>query len=124
VTDIGERIQVFSSFHRRWIEALNKNLHWIAEAPMPTPNDCEIHSHSSYADLFNQEVPDEVEGFQCEDREKMKVIWPEGHSAATEVRCEERRTSYELIHNGIDAGAVLAHESEGFTVRRRKPPGE
>ena len=81
-----ETIQVFSPFHRRWIEALNKNLEWITEAPTLVPNDHEIHSHSSYADLFNQEVPDEVEGFECEDREKMKVIWPEGHSAAKEVR--------------------------------------
>ena len=79
-------IQVFSPFHRRWIDALNRNLRWIEEAPKPTPNDHEIHSHSSYADLFNQEVPDEVEGFECEDREKMKVIWPEGRDAATEVR--------------------------------------
>ena len=65
---------------------MNKRLEWIAEAPKLTPNDHDIHSHSSYADLFNQEVPDEVEGFECEDREKMKVIWPEGHSAAKEVR--------------------------------------
>jgi len=78
-------IQVFSPFHRRWIEALNKNLDRIAEAPKLTSNDHEIHSHSSYADLFNQEVPDEVEGFECEDRERMKIIWPEGHSAAKEV---------------------------------------
>ena len=82
-------IQVFSPFHRRWIEALNKNLEWIAEAPMPTPNNHEIHSHSTYADLFNQVVPDQVEGFECEDWEKMKVIWPEGHGAAKEVRHED-----------------------------------
>ncbi|KAF9653387.1 hypothetical protein BDM02DRAFT_3087670 [Thelephora ganbajun] len=84
-TQQGKPFAVFSPFHRRWIEALNRNLHWIAEASVPTPNDYEIHSHSSYADLFNQEVPDEVEGFECEDREKMKVIWPEGHGAAKEM---------------------------------------
>ena len=68
---------------------MNRNLGWIAEAPKPTQNDHDIHSHSSYADLFNQEVPDEVEGFECEDREKMKITWPEGHSVAKEVRYED-----------------------------------
>ena len=92
-TDSCQRgFQVFTPFHRRWIDALNRNLHWIAEAPRPTPNDHEIHSHSAYADLFNQDVPDKVEGFECEDREKMKVVWPEGHSAATEVRHQYSRT--------------------------------
>lgn len=84
-TQQGKPFAVFTPFHRRWIEALNKNLHWIVEAPRPTPNDPEIHSHSAYADLFNQVVPDEVGGFECEDRDKMKVIWPEGHGAAREI---------------------------------------
>lgn len=83
--------QVFSPFHRRWIEALNRNLNWIEEAEKPIPNDQEIHSHSSYADLFNQDIPGEVGGFECEDREKMQVIWPEGHDAAKEVRYEDCR---------------------------------
>ena len=87
---------------------------------MPTPNDYEIHSHSSYADLFNQEVPDKVEGFECGDREKMKVIWPEGHGAAAEVRHEGRRTFNELIHIYVGVGAVLAHQVEGFPIRRLK----
>lgn len=63
---------------------------------MPTLNDHEIYSHSSYADLFNQVVPDEVVGFECEDREKMKAIWPEGHSAAKEVRHEDHCSNPDL----------------------------
>ena len=90
---------------------------------MPTPNDYEIHSHSSYADLFNQEVPDKVKGFECGDREKMKVIWPEGHGAAAEVRYEDRRAFTELIHIYVDVGAVLAYQIEGFPIRRRKSTG-
>ena len=63
---------------------------------MPTPNDHEIHSHSAYADLFNQEVPGEVGGFECEDQEKMKVIWPEGRGAAKEVRHEGCHSYFNL----------------------------
>ena len=88
MTCIDDLIQVFTPFHRKWIDSLNRNPRGIVEAERPAPNDHEIHSHSSYADLFNQEIPDDVEGFECEDRERMKVIWPEGYNAAKEVRYE------------------------------------
>jgi deoxyribodipyrimidine photo-lyase len=35
--------------------------------------------------LFESEIPDHIEGFECSDKDVMETLWPEGTSKAREV---------------------------------------
>jgi deoxyribodipyrimidine photo-lyase len=76
---------MFSPFHRSWIDALNKHLEWIEEAPVPKANPPSIRNHTTFGSLFTSEVPATIEGFECSDKESMAILWPAGNDAAKQV---------------------------------------
>jgi deoxyribodipyrimidine photo-lyase len=67
---------------------LNNNPENLEEYPEPAPNPDTIRQHPVYGKLIQDEqwnVPDEVEGFQCRDRELMDKLWPVGTDKALQV---------------------------------------
>lgn len=85
LTQQGKPYAVFSPFHRTWIDALNKHLEWIEEAPVPEPNPPSVREDPIFSPLFDSTVPDHVEGFECKDKELMTTVWPAGHDSAKQV---------------------------------------
>lgn len=56
-------------------------------ASLPSANDPSVRQDSHLSTLFEATpIPDQVEGFECQDREKMAEVWPEGTDKAKEVR--------------------------------------
>jgi hypothetical protein len=54
--------------------------------PTPKENDAAIRQHERFGKLFDEtDIPDDVEGFECKDKERMAEIWPEGMDHAKEV---------------------------------------
>ncbi|KAJ9107135.1 hypothetical protein QFC19_002795 [Naganishia cerealis] len=72
-----------------WAAYLNNNPENLEEYPEPEPNDASLRLENSAFDaLFDDErwaIPDEVNGFECRDRELMAKIWPEGTEKALQV---------------------------------------
>jgi len=87
-TQQGKPYTVFSPFHRSWIDAVNKNLEWLEEAPAPDANPSYIRLHTTFSALFCSEVPAAVDGFECNDREAMAIQWPAGNDVAKQVYCD------------------------------------
>ena len=83
---------MYSPWQRQWLEKLNENLNWLDEAHEPKANDNSIRSNKQFSSLFESEVPDSVEGFECVDREKMAKYWPVGTDIAKQVCLKMRRS--------------------------------
>jgi deoxyribodipyrimidine photo-lyase len=84
-TNDGRPYSVFSPWNRRWTEHLSKHPELLDESPLPERNDASIRKDSKLGKLFEQEVPEAVPGFECEDREYMHKLWPAGSDAARRV---------------------------------------
>lgn len=84
-TGQGKPYGVFSPWQRKWQAFLEAHEEYLFEAADPESNEEGVRSHAVYGKIFNEEVPDHLEGFECIDKELMKVIWPEGNEAAVQV---------------------------------------
>ncbi|KAH9844228.1 DNA photolyase [Rhodofomes roseus] len=78
---------VYSPFLRSWIPHLTPKGKDspIACAPDPASNTPSVRDHPVYGPLFDNTVPDEVEGFtmdDAEERERIRMCWPAGEEAA------------------------------------------
>ncbi|EPQ59913.1 hypothetical protein GLOTRDRAFT_26515, partial [Gloeophyllum trabeum ATCC 11539] len=108
-TKDGRVYTVYSPFQRNWLNVLNSNLKWIVEAPLPQPNGEAIYSHNTLKELFQADVPSEVEGFKCRDKETMTKVWPSGEEAANQMLqmflCTKARTSQMGLANPLSEGA-------------------
>ncbi|KAJ9091068.1 hypothetical protein QFC20_007743 [Naganishia adeliensis] len=84
----GTPYAVYSPWQRQWAAYLNNNPENLEEYPEPAPNPAAIRQHPVYGELFQDgrwNVPDEVGGFQCRDRELMDKLWPVGTDKALQV---------------------------------------
>lgn len=55
-------------------------------SPVPRANGHSIKDHPKLNALFTEtEIPESVEGFECDNPELMKQLWPEGTDAAKDV---------------------------------------
>ena len=81
---IDTYVQVYSPWQRQWLSKLNEHLDWIKEEPNPAANHSSVRS-GKFAELFDCHIPEYVEGFRCEDSDKMKEYWPAGNKAALQV---------------------------------------
>lgn len=53
---------------------------------LPLGNDPSIRNDPHFGKLFDAtSIPDQVEGFECPDRDQIAEVWPEGTEAAKEV---------------------------------------
>lgn len=67
-----------------------------------------------FGKLFDTEVPESIEGFECKDRDQMKESWPEGLDDAQEV-------SPVLQHySGGTADAGFSYYGDSCIPRREK----
>ncbi|KAF9818336.1 hypothetical protein IEO21_02851 [Rhodonia placenta] len=82
---------VYSPFLRAWTPHLTPSkgeADPLACAPSPAANSPSIHNHPVYGKLFDQSVPDEVDGFSLQDteeRDRIRTCWPAGEDAAKEI---------------------------------------
>lgn len=77
--------QIYSPFQRNWLNKLNTNLAFLDASPAPAANDVTIRTNVNLRHLFESEVPDHVEGFECSDRVTMGTLFPEGTEKARQV---------------------------------------
>lgn len=106
VISLSSLVKVYSPWQRKWLELLNKNLDWLYEAPEPQANDKSIRS-SQYAHLFNSKIPEYVDGFQCNDRDKMVKFWPAGTEVALQV-CVFISLYMRSVNNKLDVRFLFA----------------
>lgn len=91
-TNDGRPYSVFSPWNRKWTDAIAKDMSLIEASPDPEANDKSIHKDSTLGALFNLDklgdgfgIPDELEGFECKDREYMAKLWPVADDAPRQV---------------------------------------
>jgi deoxyribodipyrimidine photo-lyase len=84
-TGQGKPYGVFSPWQRKWQAFLEAHEEHLYEAADPEGNEDGLRSHPIYGKLFDGEVPECLEGFECRDRDLMKVVWPEGNEVAVQV---------------------------------------
>lgn len=88
-TGQGKPYGVFSPFCKKWQAFLDANPEHLFEAAGPDANDEAIRSHPIFGKLFEDEIPEYLEGFKCKDQDLMDKIWPEGTESAVKVSgCE------------------------------------
>ncbi|TFY67796.1 hypothetical protein EVG20_g3814 [Dentipellis fragilis] len=88
-TQAGKPFTVYSPFMRQWLPEVNKDLaKYIAEVPYPAGNADSVREHEIFGPLFDSDIPEEIEGFKCEDKEAMLKLWPEGTDAAREANAK------------------------------------
>jgi deoxyribodipyrimidine photo-lyase len=59
---------------------------YLTEAAAPDANPSFVKDHPVFERLFASEVPSDVDGFKCPDKDKMAIVWPAGTDTAREVR--------------------------------------
>ncbi|CAE7204149.1 unnamed protein product [Rhizoctonia solani] len=84
-TKEGKQYAVYSPWLKNWVATLDRDPSRLEESPMPKPNDEKARNHPKVADLFDCDIPESVEGFECSDRETMIKLYPAGEDAAHEI---------------------------------------
>ncbi|KAH7343501.1 DNA photolyase, FAD-binding/Cryptochrome [Rhizoctonia solani] len=84
-TKEGRQYAVYSPWLKNWVATLDRDPSRLEKSPMPKANDEKVRNHPKVGDLFDCEVPESVEGFECHDRETMIKLYPAGEEAAHEV---------------------------------------
>jgi hypothetical protein len=65
---------------------LEQEPHFLEMSELPQGNDPSIRNDPYFGKLFDATpIPDQVEGFECADRDQIAEVWPEGTEAAKEV---------------------------------------
>ncbi|KAJ9475853.1 Deoxyribodipyrimidine photo-lyase, mitochondrial [Pseudozyma hubeiensis] len=92
VTNDGRPYSVFSPWNRRWTDCIAKDASLIEESPDPEANDASAKKDSTVGKLFDLAklgagygIPEELEGFECKDREYMAKLWPVSDGAPKQV---------------------------------------
>lgn len=79
--------QVYSPFQRQWLSVINADIgKYLTEAATPDANSPFVKDHPVFQKLFASEVPSDINGFQCPDKDNMAIVWPAGTDSAREVR--------------------------------------
>lgn len=84
-TKEGKQYAVYSPWLKNWVATLGKDSSRLGESPVPVANESSVRDHPKFSELFDCQVPDSVEGFECHDRENMIKLYPAGEDAAHEV---------------------------------------
>ncbi|KAI0772620.1 DNA photolyase, FAD-binding/Cryptochrome [Irpex lacteus] len=86
-TKEGKGYTVYSPFLRSWLPHLSERPDPLASAAKVQSNQAAIRDHVIFGQLFNDSVPDQVDGFQLakEDADTMRECFPAGEDAAHEI---------------------------------------
>lgn len=76
---------VYSPWLKNWLPTLHNHPEYLEESPPPARNSETIRESPTFSVLFSTRVPTSVDGFECDDKEKMEELWPAGTDAASEV---------------------------------------
>ncbi|TFK55994.1 hypothetical protein OE88DRAFT_1731629 [Heliocybe sulcata] len=110
----------FSYWHPNWLATLKSNLEWIEEVPRPWPNSEDIYSNPTLKALFDAEVPDHVNGFECRDRERMREVWPAGEDTARQILDRflhaKARSSQKGASNPLSEGSEMSDKESRALV--------
>jgi deoxyribodipyrimidine photo-lyase len=69
-----------------WARLLEQEPDFLEMSELPQRNDPSIRNDTHFGKLFDATpIPDQVEGFECADRDQIAEVWPEGTEAAKEV---------------------------------------
>ncbi|WWC92474.1 uncharacterized protein L201_007432 [Kwoniella dendrophila CBS 6074] len=98
----GKPMSVFSPWQRAWAKLLDQQPKYLEMSPSPKPNNESIKSNDKFAKLFEDKIPDHIEGFECPESEKLKELWPEGLDKAKELldrffHTKPRQKQFEFI---------------------------
>lgn len=89
VTPKNTPYSVFSPFHRAWSAMLVKDLDkYSKEYPMPQANNDSVRSDKVLGKLFEDKVPEEVEGFELPSKEyadRVRALYPAGTEVAEQA---------------------------------------
>ncbi|KZV76131.1 hypothetical protein PENSPDRAFT_741498 [Peniophora sp. CONT] len=111
-TKQGKPYTVYSPFQKQWIQVLNSDVNkHLAEAPEPAANSKAIKSDSKFGKLFESDIPDHVDGFECEDADVMRELWPAGSDAGREMLRLFMHTKSQGSHVGLSDPLAKADES-------------
>lgn len=90
MTQKGTPHSVFSPFHRAWSALLVKDLDkYSKEYPLPKANQDSVRSDKVLGKLFEDQVPEKVEGFEMPSDEyakRVRDLYPVGTDVAEQVR--------------------------------------
>jgi deoxyribodipyrimidine photo-lyase len=100
---------VFSPWLKNWLPTLHDHPEYLEESPTPARNSEDIHDSPAFSVLFSTHVPNFVDGFECNDKEKMEELWLAGTDAATKVHL--LLTSERSSDHFTGVAKILAHES-------------
>lgn len=80
-------MQVYSPFLRAWLPHLTDKPDPLACAPPPKANSKSVRSHETYSKLFDNEIPEFVDGFRLapDDAKQMRTCWAAGEDVAKEM---------------------------------------
>jgi len=82
----GRSYAVYSPWLKQWTAYVHKHPEVLDEAPSPVANSSDVRTKGGpVAHLFDIEPVDVLEGWECEDAEKMAKLWPAGTEAAFKV---------------------------------------
>ena len=86
---VNSEYQVYSPFQRQLVSVINADTDkYLTEAKTLDANSplASVKEHPSFQELFAHEVPSQIDGFECPDRDNMALVWPAGTDTAREVR--------------------------------------
>ncbi|PRP75200.1 hypothetical protein PROFUN_15963 [Planoprotostelium fungivorum] len=84
LTKEGKPYSVYGPWFKKWVETVNENDNLLETSEDPEANDESVRKDKSLHSLFEEEIPSEVEGYECADAEKMAQLWPAGYHSARE----------------------------------------
>ncbi|CDO71294.1 hypothetical protein BN946_scf184908.g51 [Trametes cinnabarina] len=102
-TKEGRGYTVYSPFLRVWAPVLEKaSSHHLDEAPLPKPNNASVRKHEAFRNLFNAEVPGEVEGFKLDsdEQDRISTFWPAGEDAAHQATRASQHGAVDPLSKG------------------------
>lgn len=84
-TGAGGPHKVFTPYHKAWLVETKKNPELLELVAQPEGNDKK--AKDEFKDLFDSKIPEVPEGKEFaskEEKERIRKLWPAGHSAAIE----------------------------------------
>ena len=89
LTGAGKPYSVFSPFHKNWHNILAGHLEDMSrDYPLPSANGDSIRSDSALGKLFEEQIPESVDGYELKDEEfkqTLRDLYPAGTDAAEEA---------------------------------------
>ncbi|OCF35932.1 hypothetical protein I317_00453 [Kwoniella heveanensis CBS 569] len=98
----GKPMSVFSPWQRAWAKLLAAEPKLLNLSPSPKANLESVKKDERFAKLFDDEIPDSVEGFECAERKQIAEIFPEGTETAKELlrrflHTKPRKTQFQIV---------------------------